>query len=143
MKAGRELDALVAEKVMGWDGCHSIHYCEDTWYNYCKNPGCYATGADEDEMIGSWDGGEPPIPGCKGYPPYSTSIAEAWLVVEKFDTWEVHRWYDPKYKRYDGDFYVSCYLTKHDPEMFGEATADTAPLAICRAALKAAESVVK
>ena len=125
MKAGRELDALVAEKVMGWDGCHSIHYCEDTWYNYCKNPGCYATGADEDEMIGSWDGDEPPIPGCKGYPPYSTSLAEAWLVVEKALYFRLER---------EGQWHCEL-VFKRGPA--GHASADTAPLAICRAALKA------
>ena len=81
MKAGRELDAKVAE-FMEWDGCHVIHYCEDTWYNYCRNDGCYESGAS-DENIMMWNGGDPPIPGCKGYPLYSTDISAAWLVEER------------------------------------------------------------
>lgn len=67
LKAGRELDALIAEKVMGW----------------ILGP----------ERITRPDGGSFDAPihddwEYKGYrpyslPPYSTDIAAAWLVIEK------------------------------------------------------------
>ena len=60
MKAGRELDALIAEKVMG---DNAVYYPE-------SDMACYTDF----------------IPGCdilRLVPPYSTQIADAWLVVEK------------------------------------------------------------
>lgn len=56
MKAGRELDALVAEKVMGWN---------------CELRECHTR-----KVLHSEYGGPPH---------YSTDIADAWLVVEKID----------------------------------------------------------
>lgn len=58
MKPGRELDTLVAEKVMGLK--------ED----YLSCPTC------------KYDG----VMGGLGYLPYSTDITAAWLVVEKMHT---------------------------------------------------------
>ncbi len=86
---GPELDALVAEKVMGWT----------------------------ELMI---RGG--------GVPAYSTSIADAWTVVEKFS---------------DFDWKLESHGEGHTFTIYKDAThycgdADTAPLAICYAALNAA-----
>ena len=134
MKAGRELDALVA-KLMGWEGYHDIHYCEDTWYNYCRNPGCHESG--EEERLRMWEGGDPPIPGCEGYPPYSTSIAAAWAVVEKMEWWKAEN-------DLSDDGSVMWYFRVGNPPNHkwysAEAPRNQAPLAICLAALKAVET---
>lgn len=80
MKAGREMDAKIAE-LMRWEGCHDINRVDgDSWYSFCRN--CGLSGG-EDESVMMWDFDDAPIPGCTGYPPYSTDIAAAWMVVEK------------------------------------------------------------
>lgn len=105
MAAGRETDALVAEKVMGWPlhiKCFSC--CEE-------NPSHAHTGLR--------------------VPNYSTEIASAWEVVEKvfFDAnrdWiivPVHR------------SYVEIRTRLGSGTLVADGVA--APLAICRAALKA------
>ena len=107
MNAGRELDALVAEKVMGW-----VWGIDDERLQYLVPAGAQLT--------------RPPLPH------YSTLIADAWQVVEKIgfmnlafgDTSDQHpnvtvRFWGEKAGQ-------SCYVE-----------ADTAPEAICLAALKA------
>jgi hypothetical protein len=107
MQAGRELDALIAEKVMGY---------------------------------------VPPRPGTVGYdmkdlprnrvPHYSTDIAAAWQVVEKLNLLS---------KMKDGCLYFDPSLNKWVISEWsggrefaeGSVEADTAPHAICLAALKA------
>jgi hypothetical protein len=64
MKAGRELDALIAERVMGW-------------HNNRDNP-------NESGMWGIMDyraDGSPVL--AADFPEYSTDMAAAWEVVEK------------------------------------------------------------
>lgn len=136
LKAGRELDALVAEKVMGW-----VHY-GNWWHDpkqkddsglvkngmkmMCRKDDIKPTHNDDGDNIG-W------------HP--SSDISDAWEVVEKF-------------KNVDG-FIVSvdwCPHHEESPRWFCEIVemkngkwtdkfwrdwADTAPLAICLAALKA------
>ena len=131
LEAGRELDALVAEKVMGW-----------TWGEYSppvEGPSKILRPPE------SWAPSPDRAPGsevsCPGWhfrvPQYSTDIAAAWEVVEKmvpikygfnlaiesppgpWGDWEVHF--------YNGGTHL--------------AFADTAPLAICRAALLAVMEV--
>lgn len=64
LSAGRELDALVAEKVMGWIPSTSPR-AERPW-----------------QMAPSGSG-----PGSMSHVPhYSTDIADAWLIVERFNT---------------------------------------------------------
>jgi hypothetical protein len=93
--AGRELDARVAEKVMGWEprGPHPIH-----------GTPVFATGRNDTFA-----------------PHFSTDIAAAWQAAEKLKaaSWRFRVWQDYK-----------------DALM---VDAETAPLAICRAALKALE----
>ena len=106
----RELDALVAEKVMGWKSYDR----KDGVREWCK-PG------EKISIVGTvvcldrdWDP--------------STSISDAWLVVEKLD-WDI----------------TLEYVVMHGwravikrPDLFeGFGQADTAPEAICRAALEA------
>lgn len=94
----REIDALVAEKVMALS---NIKSCESG-------------------LVYSHDGYHPFL-----VPRYSECIAAAWEVVEKLKFWTMHRW-------------ESCtrFIVNTDTETF-EAIEETAPLAICKAALKA------
>ena len=114
MNAGRELDALIAEKVMGWiykpDVYGDVYMTTDDWHAL--------VGASLNE----W------------YP--STRIQDAWQVVEKikgmvegtFTLCWIGHW------AAGWDDYGSMFMA-------GSKTgyADTAPIAICLAALKAVE----
>lgn len=111
LPAGRELDTLIAEKIMGW--------------TYIQSP----------EFLSAWQGidfdlvGIPPGENthqCLRF--YSQFIGHVWPVIEKL------RVLDP-------DLDMALII---EPEGYGVeigdkpvAYADTAPLAICRAALKA------
>lgn len=117
----RQIDALVAEKVMGW----RYVYDYDTIYTIDPD-------TDKPEIV----------------PKYSTDIVAAWQVVEKLP-------YDPRPK---GERYYECegftLMKLHDGRWFAgwyeiipyegshdmseySVVADTAPMAICLAALKA------
>lgn len=65
MQAGREMDALVAEKVMGWKRCTSP-----------------MQNRDDPRLLG-WDTGNPKIYGNEILPAFSTDIIGVWYVVEK------------------------------------------------------------
>jgi hypothetical protein len=113
--AGRELDALVAEKVM--------ELKVDYEFSDVLEPRVPFLVDKYDE----W-----------GYlPNYSTDIAAAWEVVEflrrKFWSTNIVCW------DYSVKWVVTCeYRTGHgEPKKTLYADADTAPLAICRAALLA------
>src|ERR1051326_982796 len=89
LPASPELDALVAEKVMGWTNVRLI------------------SATDNGDPTPSWHG-DPPT-GGRGFPPpaYSTAIAAAWEVVDKWKslnpdyfvgvTWNTT---DPAYENY-------------------------------------------
>lgn len=119
MKAGRELDQLVAEKIMGW----RKHAVEGYWHN-----------APTDQLYdASWIGGSNlgTYDYCwfdlDGFPRYSTCIARAWEVVERADQFEMHGSI--------GDGPYRAWLSFADKDE--EASALSMPLAICLAALKA------
>lgn len=112
LPAGRELDALVAEKVMGWR----------------RLPDTPEWGVPPDYTTG----------GALGWRPYSTDIAAAWEVVEKLrEGWlEVNL----DCTAFNCANTVRCCVTKQGqqhPPFPLYADAKTAPLAICRAALRA------
>ena len=136
MEAGREMDALVAEKVMG---------CSVMRENYHRTLG---------------DGGkwEWLRCGCIGGPHnyrddtardgmlvyYSTDISAAWEVVEKMGAlgWKFGMVQDGTLwdvNTYNPDVRPSCAFCGHTPSGAINASAPTVPLAICRAALKAVE----
>lgn len=116
MPAGRELDRLVAEKVMGqmWQGGSPIPNYDGRW----------------------------PWP-----PPYSTDIAAAWLVANKLG----ERWFvdigclpgdcagnpNPKWEArfWDAEPCISGGVGHVSGLEEFKARGETAPLAICRAAL--------
>lgn len=105
--AGRELDALIAEKVMGL----KVDY-EFEGFGGLRVPSLV-------DKYDEW-----------GYlPDYSTDISAAWQVVEKF--------YSMKLDKYSNGQEWRCYLVGVRDGKNADATgvADTAPLAVCRAAL--------
>lgn len=103
LEAGRELDALVAEKVMGWTVA-----LEDR--GPCRVWRPHENSAERSQPI----------------PPYSTSIEAAWEVVEKMRQRE--------FGFSLNDAWIAWFLAA--PNEY-QADADTAPHAICLAALKA------
>jgi hypothetical protein len=138
MEAGREMDALVAEKVMGWTFCD---------YSMPGTPWEFTDPPEERISIGV--GLEPGTRRRNRIPNYSTSISAAWEVVEKFRQrqWKIqvigHEWYD-------GGLWECVLLDALNSER-GRALdrqvhdgksgwpEPSAPLAICRAALKAVD----
>jgi hypothetical protein len=116
MEAGRELDALVAEKVMGLICSCRIER------TYCAIHGEYHTGSLR---------------------AYSTEIAAAWEVVEKVAVKGIDFYLekDPHrsfyWCRFNDTIQGTFNREGYEDTRLGEGTADTAPLAICLAALEA------
>lgn len=107
MQAGRDMDALIVKAVFGLE----LQEC----------------------MVG----GHPP--GCTGnvqYPHYSTDIADAWRVVEKLKPAMRERLLRWQLEVYASENYGACFINSANHTFF-YSEADTAPLAICRAALMA------
>lgn len=120
MEAGRELDALIAEEVMGFHKHHIHGYL----HNAPSDEAWDATYPDALEYDYHWPGEEPH---------YSTNIADAWEVVERFVREGVVFIVKGDGLR-PGDFNPKwTVLVDNQPR----TDADTAPLAICLAALKA------
>ena len=106
--ANRCLDALIAEKVMGWSSSYGDSY-------WIMSPPEGSTGRAEGRVY----------PVSK----YSTFIKAAMEVVEKWPAWTI-------YKRWNGSLWYSTCLTDGE-EWYAGPEASTVPHAICRAALKA------
>ena len=122
MKAGRELDALIAEKVMGICG-HYLNRVDET-DPFGDRSIYYRCGRCHETFQG--------LAFKEGYcafPHYSIRIADAWLVVGKLDLPFTLQ----KNKQFKGGHYASFIVDKK----FKAAQAATAPLAICLAALEA------
>ena len=118
MPAGREMDTLIAQKVMGWSADP-----EGYWLNKKENYDDTGWGLiDQDKTTHH--------PSSRRFCP-STDIAAAWMVVEKF--------YSMSLNKYSGGDEWRVYLvTERDgANVDAHAEADTAPLAICRTALLA------
>jgi len=130
---GTELDALVAEKVMGLD----VEWNTETPCPYCDSEMRYCGDRSRCTQCGEWRYGP--------YKEYSTNMAAAWEVVEKLCNWDVGdnmlilmgQGPDPSNPDDPGNWW--------EAEINGikigkvKAKADTAPHAICLAALKAKE----
>jgi len=125
MNAGRDLDRLIAERVMGLLPEDWPHLCEAEDHNLDDLVWCYDCSrlVDETERI-------PPL--------YSTSIMDAWNVVERMQRYGTHgsavelvtECVDE-----DGTIGWLCSFTVRGVETH-QASAVTAPLAISLAALK-------
>lgn len=113
MEAGPEMDRLVAEKVMGWFPVEDQALAYSQWHQAEKVGAGYS-------LPGHHNAFEP-----------STDIAHAWAVVERMRSFG-HR---------SNEFVGFCACLEND---CGGAMTDLmlnlAPLAICRAALKAIEA---
>ena len=124
MKPGRELDAIVAEKVMGWekfliDQSAPYYSDEDKKRGYFWMIGTVSVGCTNND--GS--------PKC---PRYSTNIAAAWEVVEKLrGVWDIRSMSTTWVVR------LSIQVGTSDKRVGAEA--ETVQHAICLAALKAME----
>jgi len=156
MPAGREMDALVAEKVMEWQRIRNWHgqpiadgwvgFWDGEWIVWIERPL-----SDEEDQSKPW---QP-----------STDIAAAWKVVEKVDLMIIPiavyssaaAWDEPKILpikiwwaalRTFSDPSIYLPIEEYDKEWEGwvnlidqsitlDMVAETAPLAICRAALLA------
>jgi hypothetical protein len=122
MPAGKEMDTLIAEKVMG--------LCAHDW-KLTPNDDDYDSVCRVCQKchLEFW-GLRPPAYGCH-YGSYSTNIAAAWEVVEKMKE---------KGKLYlivSDDTGYKAEILLNDPVPMAIAQCDTAPLAICRVALLA------
>lgn len=127
MNAGRQLDALIAEKVMGWKWADAKYYGWKQFSNYPPEIESVST----TKLLVPPDGPDRLIPG------YSTEIAAAWEVVEKVRALpEAQGWGVMVGALPSGTF--QCWLKYRDCENTDiNERAATAPLAICLAALKA------
>ena len=104
----RKLDAEVAEKVMGIE--HDFENC-----HWCQSKDPYARGNPHIDH-------------------YSTDIKAAWRVVEK--QWEDRRRKLCLWRGYSGDWFAR-FDNPASMDYGSKVSAETAPEAICRAALEA------
>lgn len=147
MEAGRELDALVAEKVMGWTAVFRLAG-GNIPYGFPDDD--YNRDVDEHRKHGTC--GFPTDYHREPIPEYSTDISAAWEVVEHFRQrqWTVklvgHEWYDggrwecTLLDALDTERSRALDTQRHNADKQGWDE-PSAPLAICRAALKAIEEV--
>lgn len=118
MNSGRDLDALVAEKVMGWDVSR-----DSLWQEVYEQPDDFVETSKERKLR-------------RTLQPYSTDIATAWDVVDKMS--EKGEWTLNGQERlgWTATFYAST--GGMDAKVTRvEGTAETAAHSICLAALKA------
>jgi hypothetical protein len=123
VKPGRELDALVAEKVMGWVGVAKRRQVMNMGETIVLKG---LPRNDADALI--------------EVPRYSTRIDDAWRVVEHLATGGL--WLDSLEGKWEEMW--RCTFGQHALEpgygqRYHQGTADTAPHAICLAALAAVE----
>ncbi len=120
MKAGREMDILVAEKVMELIPCDKWTYSPMGPFAAFMNKNC-------DHVDGSCYDSKYPSK-------YSTDIAVVWQVVEHFMSMD-------QGITIRGLFNWECTIMGKNTNKikWTEQYADTAPLAICRAALRVIE----
>ncbi len=127
--AGRELDALIAEKVMGWT---LIKITPEQGRELLNMESGYSAAARVHlvtcHLEGVW--GQPDGSITRDLPLYSTDIAAAWEVVGELLK---KHWY-LRIECHQGRWFV-WYDNQNEADDLAEAEA--APLAICLAALKA------
>lgn len=130
MEAGRELDALVSQHVMRnqWD---------ESRCRVCGWP--LATAADEGCTADSCSMRPKPERRADEPAPYSTEIAAAWQVVETLaaQNWTMSLGWKGADRVYANTAEVVFQQMGSGDYRTAHAVADTAPLAICIAALRA------
>lgn len=110
----REIDILIATNIMGW----SLMERYDKGLVFQDENGCEAGDIFPRKL-----------------PHYSSDIAAAWSVFERVGMGASCR--DNQIRRIDGPLISEWRCSFQDDEGSSDATAHTAPLAICLAALKA------
>lgn len=118
LKAGHDLDALIAEKVFGWKNVHEHSF---------GNAGMYWVG---DSPRGTMD----------RLPRYSKEISEAWRVVETLENHPMEYLTDINRISNEGTKETLVWAARIravGSERYIYVDAETVPLAICRAALLA------
>jgi len=120
MQPGRELDELVAEKILGW------RFSKSTFEQY--EPSCWYDKATSKRVWG------------RDFSP-STDIAAAWKVVEKLNDLGMDVEINQNAESTPGDHerchvYIREFDTINEKELHEDVWASTAPHAICLAALK-------
>lgn len=134
MKAGREIDALIAKKIFKikvkyatgkYSSRHPTRPNEE-WKIPCDGDPYYTS--DSENPGGYY---------LNAIPAYSTDIAAAWTVVEKL--WGMSEGGEVKVSGlYDGLYYCTIEFHGSRTGKYFDAH-DTAPMAICLAALKTME----
>jgi hypothetical protein len=126
-EAGRELDALVATKIMG---IAPIPWGDETPCPVCLEPMRYCGARSRCSRCSEWRYGP--------YLEYSSDIAAAWEVVEKMvETGRLHL----DRLGFDGEEWRCWMSPDAEGATYFVGQAETAPLAICLVALKAVEAL--
>ena len=123
MEAGPQLDRLVAERVMGWE------YVIDG-----EGTGWIDTATEQ--FIAKYSHEDPSQPEIEP-PPFSTHIASAWEVVEKLKTNGMLINLDDDGEGWEVEIFEVNTVGRSGHCVEWDSYASKAPLAICRAALKA------
>ena len=127
-EAGRELDAEIAEKVMGLEFRPWRYGVPEGWWSVGSTV-AYESNTLHAIMPEGYE---------SDLPMYSWDIADAWLVVEKMRTMQI----EPELRSIGLNTLWRCTLrcySDHERGVtsgFFEEEAETAPLAICLAALQ-------
>jgi hypothetical protein len=150
----RELDALVAEKVMGWARDSRLTFGDDLGIKDCyylwPEQAVYRHKSEHDAYWERWSPNGAEVIINEFVPAYSTDIAAAWQVVEKLTRplanirdgeWCLdrlgYRCCEHDEDGVHGEWRCSFRADKGEDAEWVHVTASTAPLAICLAALKA------
>lgn len=141
MEAGRELDALIAEKLFGWkvrwdamppEGFdHAVEVWAPGWE--ADKPARYAWCDEWPQTCASLPAG------AVSLPTYSTNIAAAWQVVEAFRARGPRFWWSLETAGWNVLDAQGVRLFEGSVAI-ADGGANTMPLAICRAALAALET---
>lgn len=137
----RELDALIAEKVMGWrrfdmleiesDSNDPLAFSKTNKHVVLMPPSFNIEDAKPPTGASLYEACSWKLPDVPIVPHYSTDIAAAWKVVDKMLN-EGHDFtLDSGRNRDSGEIFHSCRINDVDLTY-----SNTAPLAICLAALK-------
>jgi hypothetical protein len=135
MEAGPKMDALVAERVMGWERGGADDHTRPAHRESKDFPGTILNDFDSkgphDYLTSPGPGGRVYFCGCPSsadLPSYTTSIADAWEVVEKLRKNGTLELID-----YGSEGWGLYYENRKAASV--DAQAVTAPLAICTVAL--------
>ena len=122
MSAGREMDALIAEKIFGW-----------SWNgNFLLPPSDHP--ASVNHWCAEWDDDGRP----HWLPNYSTDLTTAWEVVEKIGEWRGFEFLMRRYCMSEKQWQAGWFEDGYDGyETRVSAESELPALSICRAALLA------